>query len=236
MAFSDPISDGAGIYFAVAFLQINPYMKKLALLTGGALLMMLAFSSCKKDPLNNLTTDESRIYITNYDTAASFAAYKTFSITDSVDVIQNNQLAGRELGSFDTAVINAFSQQMQSRGYQVVSSESTPDLAVNISRVYNTQTGVLSYADYWDYYDDYWDPYYYGYPGYGFYNPYAIGVYTITTGALEIDLLDLKNAKANGNKLVVIWTGLARGEQVFQTGNVPAEISALFDQSPYLKN
>ena len=205
-------------------------------LSAGALLMMAAFGSCKKDPLNNLTNDESRIYISNYDTTANFAAYKTFSVADSVDVIQDNLLYGKELGSFDSLVISTVGQQMQQRGYQPVAREASPDLAINVSRVYNTSTGIFSYPDYWDYYGSYYDPYYWGYPGYGYYSPYALGVYTIQTGGLEIDLLDLKNAATHGNKIAAVWTGLVRGEQVFKTANASAEVDSLFAQSPYLKN
>ena len=49
---------------------------------------MLAFaglatwSSCSKDPLKNLSEEESRIYITNRDSTADFALYKTYSIAD----------------------------------------------------------------------------------------------------------------------------------------------------------
>ncbi|HTI12913.1 MAG TPA: DUF4136 domain-containing protein [Puia sp.] len=211
-------------------------MSKITWLSGGALLAILSFSSCKKDPLNNLSNDESRIYVTNYDTTANFSSYKTFSIADSVDVIQDNQLLGKELGSFDTAVISTISQLMQQRGYQLVSRETSPDLAFNISKVISTSTGIFSYPDYWDFYGSYYDPYYWGYPGYGYYSPYAVGVYTIQTGGLEIDLLDLKNAATHGNKLTAIWTGLARGEQVFKTANASAEVGALFSQSTYLKN
>lgn len=211
-------------------------MSKITWLSGGALLAILSLGSCKKDPLNNLSNDESRIYISNYDTTANFTTYKTFSITDSVDVIQDNQLYGKELGSFDSTVISTVAQQMQQRGYQLIAREASPNLAIDVSRVYNTSTGIFSYPDYWDYYGSYWDPYYWGYPGYGYYSPYALGVYTIQSGGLEIDLLDLKNAATHGNKIAAVWTGLVRGEEVFKTANAPAEVDSLFAQSPYLKN
>ena len=211
-------------------------MSKIMWLSGGALAAILSISSCKKDPLNHLTNDESRIYISNYDTTANFASYKTFSITDSVDVIQDNQLYGKELNGYDSAVISTVGQSMQQRGYQLVDRKTSPDLAFNISRVYSTSSGIFSYPDYWDYYGSFYDPYYWGYPGYGYYSPYAVGVYTIQSGGLEIDLLDLKNAATHGNKLTAIWTGLVRGEQVFKTANASLEVDSLFAQSPYLKN
>lgn len=210
-------------------------MKKRNGLFACTALALLAFAGCRKDPLNNLTNDESRIYTVNYDTTAVFGSYKTFSIVDSVDVISNNQLFDRELTPFDSTVIASVRTDMQQKGYQLVPRADSPDLAVAISRVYNTSTGLFSYADYWDYYNSYWDPYYWGYPGFGYYSPYALGVYTIQSGGLEIDLLDLKNAAAKGNKIGSVWTGLARGEDVFSTANAAAEVSALFEQSAYLK-
>lgn len=211
-------------------------MCKITWLCGGALLAILSFTSCKKDPLNNLSNDESRIYVTNYDTTADFTSYKTFSITDSVDVIEDNQLLGKELSGYDTAVISTVTQLMQQRGYQLVSREASPHLAFNVAKVINTSTGIFSYPDYWDFYGSYYDPYYWGYPGYGYYSPYAVGVYTMASGGLEIDLLDLKNAATHANKITVIWSGLVRGEEVFKTANASAEVNALFSQSAYLKN
>ncbi|HEY4110669.1 DUF4136 domain-containing protein [Puia sp.] len=205
------------------------------LLLSGVAAMNLLLGSCKKDPLNNLTNEESRIYITNYDTVANFSAYATFSITDSVAVIQDNQFAGHSYDAYDVNIINAMTQQMTQRGYQLVSKSANPDLAINISRVLSSSTVLFSYADYWDYYGDFYDPYYWGYPGYGYYDPYAVGAYTVNSGGLEIDLLDLKNAAANGNKLVGLWTGLARGEDVFNPSNASAEVAAMFSQSAYLK-
>ena len=211
---------------------MNKQIRRLAI---GALVGMTLLNSCKKDPLKNLDNDESRIYITNYDTAAIFSSYATFGISDSVGVIQDNQFLGREKDVFDSTVINAVTSLMQQRGYQLAGTDNKPDLAINVSRVYNTSTGVFSYGNYWDYYGGYYDPFYWGYPGYGYYDPFAVGVYSITSGGLEIDLLDLKNATANGNKIKAIWTGLARGEQVFNKANAASQVTSLFQQSAYLK-
>jgi hypothetical protein len=209
--------------------------KKLAGFSGFAVILLIVFEGCKKEPLNNLSNDESRIYVSNYDTAANFGSYRTFSLDDSVNIIEDDQLLGKKLGAYETNVLNTVRQMMQSRGYQLVDNDSKPDLAVNIAKVTSTSTGVFSYPDYWDSYGSFYDPYYWGYPGYGYYAPYMIGIYTIQSGGLEIDILDLKNAAANGDKIQVIWTGLARGEDVFNPGNGAAEVNALFNQSDYLK-
>ena len=194
----------------------------------------IIFTSCTKDVVGNLNTDESRIYITDHDSTANFNNYKTYSISDSVAVI-NNGKSTRELTGVDQAYITAVEKYMDQNGYTMVTKKDNPDLGVDVSRIYNTTTGVISYGDYWGDYGGYWDPYYWGYPGYGYYIPYAYSVYQIQEGALSIDLLDLKNASAQ-NKINVIWTGLIRGESIFDASVADSQVKALFDQSSYLKH
>ena len=188
-------------------------------------------TGCSKDPLTNLTTSETQIYITDRDSNANFSTYKTFAISDSVTVINNGQ-AVKEINTTDSAYIVAVKKYMQQSGYVLVNSNQSPDIAVDVSRIYNT-SGVISYADYGNYYGDYYDPYYWGYGGYGYYVPYSF-VYQVTEGALSVDLLDLKNA-AGKKKIDFIWSGLIRGEAVFNANTADAQIQALFSQSPYLK-
>jgi len=196
-----------------------------------ALGVTVLLSSCSKDPLKNLTDDETRIYITNRDSSVNFAAYKTFSISDSVTVVHDRS-GTKERTATDTAYITAVKKYMQQSGYVLVDKSQKPDIGVNVSRVYST-TGVISYYDYYDYYGGYYDPYYWGY-GYGYSMPYGYAAYSITEGAISIDMLDLKNAAGN-NKIDFIWTGLIRGEGIFSAANADAQVKALFDQSTYLK-
>ncbi|MDQ6813133.1 MAG: DUF4136 domain-containing protein [Bacteroidota bacterium] len=201
-------------------------------------LMILAlgalFTSCTKDPVSNLTDDESRIYITDHDSTASFAAYKTFSISDSVAVI-NNGRASKDLTAADQGYVNAVKSQMQAQGFTLVSKTARPDLGINVSRIYNTSTGVVSYQNYYGTYGGFYDPYYWGYGGYGYYSPYSYATYAITEGALSIDILDLKDAPS-ANRINLVWTGLIRGSGIFNSANANSQVKMLFDQSPYLKN
>jgi hypothetical protein len=194
----------------------------------------ILYMGCMKEPLDHLTSDESRIYITDHDSAINFSNYKTYSISDSVAVISNGKSSMR-LNDVDSAYINAVNKYMAAAGFTLVKNDQQPDLGVDVSHIINTATGVISYSDYWDYYGGYWDPYYWGYPGYGYYIPYAYSVYTIRDGAVSIDLLDLKNAAGN-NKINVIWTGLIRGPGIFNANIADGQVKALFDQSPYLKD
>lgn len=207
---------------------------KNILLTISAVASLGLLGSCTKEPLNNLSESESRIYITNHDSTAVFGSYKTFSVVDSVTVISNNRLEGKAISDYDAAVITAVKSRMQQQGYTLVNKDQHPDLGINVSRIYNTTTGIFSYGDYWGGYYGFWDPFYWGYPGYGYGFPGYYGTYSITEGALSLDALDLKDAGAD-KKIKGVWSGLARGSGVFRVSNVTGQINSLFDQSPYFK-
>jgi len=190
-------------------------------------------TSCTKDPMNNLSGEESRIYITNRDSTVNFNNYKTYSISDSVFVIDNNQPAGPQATTADLQLLAAIRAGLESRGYTRVSHTQTPDLGVNVSRLYNTTTSLYQY-DYWDSYGSYYDPYYWGYGGYGYGYPSAYGLVQSTEAMISVDLLDLKNAPTNQN-IRVIWNGLIRGSGIFSGDATTTGVQALFAQSSYLQ-
>jgi hypothetical protein len=115
-----------------------------------------------------------------------------------------------------------------------VDRTQNPDLGINLSRVFNTNTNVVDLSDYWNYYGGYYDPYYWGYGGYDYYYPPVYSLYQSTEAAFSIDILDLKNA-SSAQTIRVIWNGLIRGEGIFNNSNVQSQVQALFNQSPYLK-
>jgi hypothetical protein len=209
-------------------------MKKVFLTLTGLASLSVIFVGCAKQPLDNISAEESRIYIIDHDSTVNFTNYKTYSISDSVAVIDNNK-STQQLNDVDSAYILAVKKYMQQAGYQLVTRKQNPDLGVNVNHIISTTTGVISYGDYWNDYGGYWDPYYWGYPGYGYYVPYAYSTYQIREGAVSIDFLDLKNASAD-KKINVIWTGLIRGSGIFNASLADTQVKALFDQSPYLKN
>lgn len=196
---------------------------------------LLLFSSCTKQPLDNLSEEESRIYITNHDEAAAFNNYKTYSIVDSVSVIDNNRFAGKQTTAWDVAMIAAIKSAMDSRGFVRVDKSQSPNLGVNISRVYNTTTNLVDLSGYYGGYGGYYDPYYWGYSGYDYYFPPAYGYYQSTEGMASVDILDLKNATGS-NTIKGVWNGVIRGTGIFNSSAaVNTAAKALFDQSPYLK-
>ncbi|WP_207495486.1 DUF4136 domain-containing protein [Aridibaculum aurantiacum] len=206
-------------------------MKKHYLIAG--LVAVGALTGCSKDPLQGMTQEESRIYITNHDSTARFGSYATFTISDSVTVINNNQVTRQQTTS-DIAFISALRAEMQGRGYTMVNRTDKPDLAVNVNRIYNTSTGVINYGNYWGNYGGFYDPWMWGYGGMGFGSPFGFATYSITEGALSIDILDLKNASAN-NRINGIWSGLIRGSGIFNANTAASQVKQLFEQSPYLR-
>jgi hypothetical protein len=208
-------------------------MKKIKLILSALFGISLFIAGCAKEPLDNLTPEESRIYITDHDSSVNFSDYKTYSISDSVAVIENGQ-STMQLNTAGSAYIDAVKKYMNAAGFVLVQKKQNPDLGINVNRIINTSTGVISYGDYWNDYSGYWDPYSWGYAGYGYYIPYAYSIYQIKEGAVSIDLLDLKNASSN-HKINVIWTGLIRGSGIYNENVADAQVKALFDQSPYLK-
>lgn len=200
-----------------------------------AVAAVVVVAGCAKDPIKNISDEDSRIYITNYDSSAQFSSFKTYSIADSVAVVSDGELKKKSLNDTYTAFIQAVKDNMQQRGYQLVDKSAQPDLGINISEVVNSYTGVVSYPSYWGYYDTYWDPYYWGYGGYDYYFPYAsYGVYQIKEGALSIDMVDLKDAGAD-KKIKGVWNGLIRGSGIFDAQTAASQVNALFEQSPYIK-
>jgi hypothetical protein len=209
------------------------YMKRMIGVALLAVTGLALLSGCKKDPLQDMTEDESRIYITKRDSSAVFTSYKTYSIVDSVSVIDNNRLTEKGTTSWDLQVLTAVRNAMEARGYVRVANTKSPDLGINVSRLFNTTTNVVNFNDYYGGYGGYYDPFYWGYGGYG-YNFPSYGFYQSTEAALSVDLLDLKNAASN-RTIKGVWNGLIRGSGIFRSSAVQKQVQALFDQSPYIK-
>ena len=205
---------------------------------GWVLLAAVGFvtvSSCTKDPLRNLTAEESRIYISNRDSNVNFGTYKTYSISDSVFVIDNNRSAGQQATAADVQAVAAVRSALESRGYTRVARNQAPDLGVNVSRLYNTTTNLVNLDNYWGGYGGFYDPFYWGYGGYGYGYPSFYGLVESTEAMVSVDILDLKNAASN-NRINVIWNGLIRGSGIFGSDALTTGVRTLFEQSPYIRS
>lgn len=208
-------------------------MKKLAIMPLLAAIIVCMLAGCTKDPVSKLNAEETRIYLTQHDSTTSFSSFKTFSISDSVAIISNNQLYQKTRDGFDTTLINAFANAMMQRGYTRVSNNQSPDLGINVNNIINTYTGYVDYGNYYGGYYGYWDPYYWGYPGYSYYGSY-IGTYQVNEGVISIDIFDLKNASAN-KEIKSVWNGVVRGEGIFEISSIGTSVQSLFNQSAYIR-
>ena len=127
-------------------------MKRYKFPVAGLLVVMIALVGCCKDPLRDMTEEESRIYITNRDSTVNFNSYKTYSIADSVLVVDNGRVAGKQANAWDAQMISAIQNAMNARGFVKVSHTQNPNLGINVSRVFNTSTHLVDLSDYWNSY------------------------------------------------------------------------------------
>lgn len=208
-------------------------MKRVMYLMSAALMLTVFISGCSKDPLKDMTEEESRIYVTNRADSVDFTTYSTFSIADSVAVISNSSGQNeRALTDYDKKLIADVSAAMVAKGYKLVPRSTKPDLAINLTRIDNTYSSVYYDPGYWSGIGGYYDPFYWGYGGYGYYWPSYYQVYQ-RERAVSIDLVDLKHPK--NNQLVAIWNAMLRGTGVWNVNNVDSMVTAVFAQSTYLK-
>jgi hypothetical protein len=194
------------------------------------LLLIIGFGlmSCSKDPISDLSNEESLVYITNHDQSANFTQYKTFSIVDSVLIVENNR-AGASLDDIDRAMLQGLIKNMEAMGYKYVGRKENPDVGINVSWITNTYLNVVS-QPLSSYYGGYWGGYGYGYPSYYSY-------YETSESSWLISMLDFKNPKttASGKTFNVIWDAQIRGAAIGDQKLVDKMADSIFGQSGYLK-
>ncbi|GAA4307674.1 DUF4136 domain-containing protein [Compostibacter hankyongensis] len=206
------------------------------LLLGALPVLLLALNSCRKDPLKDMTREESRVYTTNYDSTADFSDFKTFSIVDSVAVISNGDEPQRELSDADAHLLKQIRTQLEQRGYTYVKKDQEPDLGINVTLISNEYLNVVPNPYPWWSFPGYWDPFYWGYGGYSYYFPPAFSLLQSQEDLMTIDMIDLKDAQKGSDKeLDAVWNAVLRGEDVLNSDNYESEVKAVFDQSPYLE-
>ncbi|WP_447641299.1 MULTISPECIES: DUF4136 domain-containing protein [Chitinophagaceae] len=205
----------------------------LMLISGG----IVSLTSCTKDPVNNMSYEDSRVYVTQKSDSVDFSSYSTFFIQDSVAVINGDEYK-KALTPIDSAYIASTTKYLTAAGYAQVTDTAKADLGVVVNRVYSYTTGYFDYSSYWGGYGGYWDPgFYWGLPGYGYAYPGFVQPFVIRDVAIEIDILDRKNAAAN-KKIKLVWMGSINGAGIASNGNLSvadSQVASLFAQSTYLK-
>jgi len=148
------------------------------------LLIVTVATSC--EPALKVSTD--------YDKAANFSQYKTFSMYQDVNIHDAISQLNQD------RIINAIKNEMKKKGYQETSS--SPDLMVNVVAILKDRVDVSSTTNYYGY-GGYYRPYSYYGGGMGGTTNYTTRHYK--DGSLIIDLVD-----ANTKKLV--WQGIGNKE------------------------
>ena len=206
-------------------------MKRLIFLTT-ALSLILLVNSCRKDPIKNLTAEESWVYISSGQNGVAFSSYQTFTLPDSIILVSNRQGSNNyETTALAQSMIAEVKSTLQSRGYSITGKNNNPDLGISIARIDNSYTNVAAFNGWWDPYYGYWDPTFWGYPGFGW-APTQFVFYNTTESAWAIDIIDLKNT--SGNSLQILWSGTIRGSQIFNNQAPALLVKGLFDIAPYI--
>lgn len=198
---------------------------------------VLILWSCQPDT-DTLRLLDQLVVSTNYDKAADFQGYTTFSMsTDTIGFVSNKNpndtIIVQSKSDYPRAVLESVESNLSGRGFVRVGQNEDPDLRINVYVVndFNLFQQVV--------YPSYYYPSYYGYGyGYGSYYGYPyVNTYATNTGSLVIEILDLKNITPE-NTVKVIWS--AYMGDVYSTIDLIKQskegIIQAFVQSPYLEN
>ena len=191
------------------------------------LIAAVGILSCSKDPINDLSSEQSLVYITNRDNSADYTQYKTFSIVDSVLVVEDNQ-SGTALTDIDRDLLERIITNMQNLGYKYVAPKDKPDVGINAAWVTNTQLNVVSQPSY---YSGYW-----GGGGYGYGYPSYYQYYQTSESYWLVSMVDFKNPNTTDKTYPVIWDAQIRGSGIGSPQLIDQMVDSIFSQSAYLKN
>ena len=175
--------------------------------------LMLTLSCSKYPPASDRLT-EDLVVVTQTDTKADFNTYKHYSLGGSIIKITDKDTLPLT-GATAEALLAAVDRNMQSRGFTKAAAGDTIDLGIEVLYYQNT-TVYTYYYDYWGYY----------YPYYSYYPVYYA---SYTTGMLNIQMLDLKNADKNTHRASICWNAFIRG--VLTGSHTTAEFTGRVDQA-----
>ncbi len=194
---------------------------------------MLLLLSCRKEPdLSQLSSN----FVVQTDAAkgVSFSNYKTYYISDTVALISTSKTDTLLPSADALQLVNTIKSNMNARGYTFVPKALKPDLGINTLAVKDVNVGVV-YPGWWWGYPGYWDPWYWGWY-YPYYYPWTVA-YSVTTGSVIAELIDLKNVSTD-QKLQVVWTMSLNGALGSSgSSNLQRAIDGInqaYNQSPYL--
>ena len=204
--------------------------KLLAIVLAGVVLW-----GCQTEPDNQKLFDEL-VVSTNFDPGATFSSYATYAIpTDTIGFVSDTDpndtilVAQANNNFYPRKVLEQVMENMDDRLYNRVGRNESPDLGVNVYIVKDLNV-FQQIVD-----PGYYYPYYYGYGSYYSY-PY-VNTYAYNTGALVVEIVDLKNVTPDG-KVKVIWNAYL-GDLYSALDYTQQSLDAIdqaFVQSNYLVN
>ncbi len=207
-------------------------MKRILLFSAA----LLALAACHKEPLGE--GDNEYLVYTSAAKDTDFTQFKTYHIADSVLVLGQGDKPVYSKSRDALELILKLRESMDARGFTFVPEAADADLGAQITYVIRTERFVQYYGNqYWWYdYPGYWPSGYWG-DWRGYYYPRPV-VYTYTTNALLMDIVNLKAKSGEDESLEVLWTSYIGGP----AGNaIPGAqkrmidaIGQAFKQSPYL--
>jgi hypothetical protein len=164
--------------------------------------LALLFAGCQPEP-DNLKLLDDLVVETNYDTSVNFSNYHTYTLAlDTIGFISNRYsdtiLVTPKNQTLPRTITNQIQSNLTQRGMTRVSKSEEPDLGVIVFIVNDIDVfqqvvypGYYYPSNYYNYYS------YYAYP--------YVQTSVTNTGALIIELVDLKNKTAD-NKVKVVWS------------------------------
>lgn len=205
-------------------------MKKLFSLS----LIISTLVACQPEPDDLKLLDEF-VVSTNFDPLVDFDWYNSYTIpTDTIGYYSNRSndtIVTYSQLQLVRPILQQVNANLAQRGYQRVSKKENPDIAINVLIVndINLFQQVV--------YPGYYYPYYSGYYGYGsgyYYNYPMVQTYANNTGALVIEVVDMKN-RTPDNKVKVVWSAYMGDliSAVDRQKQCMEGIDQAFSQSPY---
>lgn len=194
--------------------------------------------ACEKSPdLSQL--DDDNLVVTHYDETVDFNSFTTYFIPDSVLLIGRATDRVQYLdSSLAHPLLDTYCRNMEQRGYIRTTDKESADLGLQLTYIADTQHFIefVSIPYPWWGYPGYWSPYYWGNWGYWYY-PLPIH-FSMSTGSLLVDMLDLTAEKGEDKRLPIIWnnyiTGILYDSETINTLLATRGICQAFDQSEYI--
>ena len=204
--------------------------------------LIMTLGSCY--PGNEVDVEDLDVALTFYDETANFGGFTTYSMPDSVVVL--DQLSNQTgTGKFDSEILARVKSNLQDLGYveEADPANNAPDVLVLVSKVLNNNVEAYSYYDWWGFYGwyPYWGAYPYPYgPGWSPYYPWGgTVVYSYKTGTVLIEMIEVAASDATDKEIPTVWAGavngLVEGSDAEINARLTSTIDQLFDQSAYLK-